>query len=139
MRKRKNKFDKYFLLTGKRIFWLMVAWFLAVILHNLVSAFFIGVLGIDFEEPVFFIIANMIIPLYFIVGAVYSIIWIVRSKNYPDKKFYIKLAVSIVSGLLITFILIRIGFLNDMYFIPITVFTLLTFGVISLFQKNKKK
>ncbi len=67
-RKRKNKWDKWFLLSWKRFLWIILAWFAAVILHNLVSA----LLGI--EEAVFFIIAVIILPLYLIISVIYSLV-----------------------------------------------------------------
>ena len=72
--KGKNKLDKWLLLSWKRFILLVVIWIVAVVMHNLIYAFFIGVLGIEFEEPVFFIIATIVIPAYFIISVVYSLI-----------------------------------------------------------------
>lgn len=70
---KKTNADKWLYLTKKKFLYLVVAWVAAVILHNAVSK----LLGI--EEAVFFTLAVPIIPLYFIVMLVYTII--VRSKR----------------------------------------------------------
>ena len=50
-----------FLLSWKKVIFIVVSWFVFVILHNAFYAFF------GSEEPVFFIIAVFIIPFYFFV------------------------------------------------------------------------
>jgi hypothetical protein len=74
-----NRFDKLFLLTWKKVFLGVIAWFVAVILHNLVYAFIVGVLKIEIvDEPFFFIIAVLVIPLYFLISIVYTLIKLVK-------------------------------------------------------------
>ena len=68
------KFEKYFLLNWKKVLVIIAAWFLAVILHNMTYAFFMYFLKIELEEPVFFMLAIIVIPLYFIISIVYTII-----------------------------------------------------------------
>lgn len=69
------KFDKYFLLTWRRVLWIAVIWITAVILHNLVYALFYSYFkGANGDEPVFFIIATIIVPGYFLVSLIYTII-----------------------------------------------------------------
>ena len=134
-----NKFEKYFLLSGKRILIVMIAWFIIVILHNLVYGLFqkyFDARGGD--EPFFFILAIIVIPIYFIIAVVYSLVWKIKNKKYPKKEFYIKLMISFVGGLLITFILFVVDFLNlQGVWMSVIVFTFLMFGVISLFQAKK--
>jgi len=55
-------------LTWKKLLLLIVLWFIAVILHNAVYAIF------GFEDAIFFIIAIFVIPIYFIVSLIYTII-----------------------------------------------------------------
>jgi uncharacterized membrane protein YgaE (UPF0421/DUF939 family) len=62
------KLDKFFTLSWKRMILILTGFFLAVILHNFVSALF------GFEDVLFFIIAVFVIPLYLLVSIVYSII-----------------------------------------------------------------
>lgn len=66
---------KLFLLTWKKILLTIVFWFGAVALHNLVGAL------LGFEEAVFFIIAVIILPLYFLVSLVYTAIKIVKDRR----------------------------------------------------------
>lgn len=65
---------KIFLLSWKKVLAVVVGWFAAVILHNLVSA----LLGT--EEAVFFIIAIFLIPAYAIMAVIYTAIK--KLKNY---------------------------------------------------------
>lgn len=73
--KKQNLFDKYFLLSWKKILLIIVAWFVAVILHNVIY----GVIkyfnpAFTGDEAFFFIIAIIVIPLYFIISLIYSLI-----------------------------------------------------------------
>jgi hypothetical protein len=44
--------------------------FVSIVLHNLVSAFGVLLAGREFEEPVFFLLAVIILPVTFLVGVV---------------------------------------------------------------------
>jgi len=69
------KLDKYFLLTWRRVLWIAAIWVTAAILHNLVYALFYSYFkGVNGDEPVFFIIAAIIIPGYFLVSLIYTIV-----------------------------------------------------------------
>jgi len=138
--KRKNKLDRFFLLSGKRIFIIMISWFVAVLLHNLIYGLFHTYFDMHVgDEPFFFIIAVIVIPIYFIIGIIYSLVWMIRNKKYPGKRFYIKLMISFVIGLIVTFVLTTIHFLNfNGFWMSLVVFTILIFGLISLFQKKNR-
>jgi hypothetical protein len=74
---KKIKYEKYFLLSWKRILIIVVSWFLAVLLHNLIyglGVYFFGedVWGVGGDEPVFFIIATILIPVYFVISVGYT-------------------------------------------------------------------
>ncbi len=62
---------KFLLLTGSSAVGLPVF----VLLHNVVSDLF------NIEEPVFFIIATMVCPIGFLVGAVGSIVLAIKNKR----------------------------------------------------------
>lgn len=64
---KKINLDKLFSLNLKRIGLIVLAWFVAVILHNAIYGLF------GWEEPVFFIIAVIIIPIYFFFSVLYSL------------------------------------------------------------------
>ena len=68
---------KFFLLTGAS----SAGFFVFVLLHNFIYGLFIHFLGADFwdriglgDEPVFFIMAIVVCPLGFLVGAIGSIV-----------------------------------------------------------------
>ena len=73
MKKKKvSKFEKWFLLSWRKVWILVVGGFVSILLHNLISA----LLGV--EEPVFFILVVFVLPIYFLVCLVYSLIYVVR-------------------------------------------------------------
>jgi hypothetical protein len=63
-----NKLDKYFLLTWRKLWILVVGGFISILLHNFWYAIF------GFEEAVFLVLVALIIPVYFLVLVVYSLI-----------------------------------------------------------------
>jgi len=68
MKKKKKNLDKYFLLTWKKVWIIVVAGFVSILLHNAFYAIF------KIEEPVFFSLVVFGIPTYFIVCVIYSLI-----------------------------------------------------------------
>jgi len=61
-----------FLLNIKKFILIFAVWIVFVILHNLIS----GSFGID--EKGFLIITTIIIPVYFIISAIYSFIFLIH-------------------------------------------------------------
>jgi hypothetical protein len=75
------RFDKYLLLSWKRVLIVACAWMLSVLLHNLTYGLFYDYFRrTGGDEPVFFILAVFVIPLYFIISLVYTVIRLVRSR-----------------------------------------------------------
>lgn len=73
--------DKFFRLNWKRVLIIIVAWLAAVILHNAVYALFFNYFNrTGGDEPVFFMLAVFVIPLYFVVSLVYTAIRIVQNR-----------------------------------------------------------
>lgn len=68
LKKTKNKFDKWFLLSWRKLWIIVVAGFVSIIMHNLIYALF------NLEEAFFFIIVIFILPIYLIIVILYSII-----------------------------------------------------------------
>lgn len=70
---------KFLLLTGASAVGLPVL----AVLHNLVTALCIGVFGFSegFDEPAFFLLAAIVCPLGFLVGAVGTIILSIRNQS----------------------------------------------------------
>ncbi len=73
-REDKMNLKKYLLLSWKKILIMIAAVLLSVFLHNVISGLF------DIEEVVFFILAVIIIPLYFIISVVYTFMIIIKKK-----------------------------------------------------------
>lgn len=75
------KLDRYLRLSWRRILIVAAAWVLAVVLHNAIYGLFFDYFNrTGGDEPVFFILAVLVIPLYFAVSLVYTVIQIVRSR-----------------------------------------------------------
>ncbi|MBU4116782.1 MAG: hypothetical protein KKG94_03465 [Nanoarchaeota archaeon] len=68
LKKAQNKFDKWFLLSWRKLWIVVVTGFVSIILHNLIFALF------NVEEAFFFIIVVFLLPLYFIIMILYTII-----------------------------------------------------------------
>jgi hypothetical protein len=66
--KRKNKFDKLFLLSWRKLWIVVVGGFVSIILHNAIDALF------HVEEAFFFIIVIFVIPIYMVIAIIYSLI-----------------------------------------------------------------
>jgi hypothetical protein len=56
-----------FLFNWKKLWIIVVAGFVSIVLHNLISALF------DMEEIFFFVVVVFVIPIYFVVMVVYSV------------------------------------------------------------------
>ena len=72
--KSKSKADKYFLLSWRKMWIIVVGGFVSILLHNLISALF------NFEEALFFIIVIFVIPIYLIVSIIYSLIKLIKRR-----------------------------------------------------------
>jgi len=84
--KKKFNLSEFFTLNWKKVFLIIVAWFVAVILHNIVyglGIYFWGenFWGVNGDEAFFFIIAIFVIPVYFLISVVYSLIKWLRKKK----------------------------------------------------------
>ncbi len=66
---------KLFLLSWKKVWIVVVAGFISILLHNLVSGL------IDAEEPFFFCIVVFVIPLYILIAIVYSVIYKIKKSE----------------------------------------------------------
>ena len=74
--------EKYLLLNVKKLFIVVGAFILAVLLHNLTYALFYDYFSrTGGDEPVFFIIAVIVIPLYFLIAVGYTIFHHVRKRR----------------------------------------------------------
>ena len=65
--KMKNNLDKYFLMSWRKIWIIVVGGFVSIMLHNFISAIF------GFEEVVFFSIVVFVVPTYFLISVFYTL------------------------------------------------------------------
>jgi hypothetical protein len=71
---RKMEHDQYLLLSWKTLL-IIAAWVLSVVLHNAIYGLFLeGFSRAGHDEAVFFTIALFVIPLFFIISLVYTVI-----------------------------------------------------------------
>jgi hypothetical protein len=71
--------DKIFNLNLKKIGLIILGWIIAVLFHNGISALF------GWEEPIFFIIAVIIIPIYFFFSVLYSLAKWIKEGKWKEK------------------------------------------------------
>jgi len=64
-----------FLISWRKLWIIVVGGFVSILLHNIISAL------LNVEEAFFFILVIFVIPIYFLVMVVYSIVyWLMRRK-----------------------------------------------------------
>lgn len=66
--------DRCFLFGWKKLLLIPAAWFLCVILHNAIYGLFQGFFEPGGDEPFFFLLAVLVIPLYAVVCLVYTLV-----------------------------------------------------------------
>lgn len=70
--------DRLLRLTWRKLLLIIAAWVLCVVMHNAVYALFHDFFGPQGDELFFFLLAIVVIPLYFVVSVAYTLIWLVR-------------------------------------------------------------
>lgn len=69
------KLDKYFMLSWRKLWIIVVVGFVSILLHNLVYGLFKSYFDAHGgDEPFFFIIAVILVPVYFFICLVYTLI-----------------------------------------------------------------
>jgi hypothetical protein len=140
-KKSKKQLDKWFLLTWKKAWIIIVAWFLAIVLHNLIY----GLFKTYFEarggdELVFFILATIVIPLYFVVCFIYTIIKRIKNKTLFEIKFVTRILMAVILGIAVTVLLVIFNLVNsEMWFMLsgiFMIFTLIFYSLIKLIVKR---
>ncbi len=71
-------FDRLLRLTWKKLLAIVAAWVLCVVLHNAIYALFRDFFGPHGDEPFFFLLAVVVIPLYFVVSVAYTVLRLIR-------------------------------------------------------------
>jgi hypothetical protein len=70
--------DKLLRLTVPKLVLIVVAWVLCVVMHNLGYALLRDSFGPDWDEPFFFLLAVVVIPLFFVASLIYTIVQRIR-------------------------------------------------------------
>jgi len=68
------KLDKYFLFSWRKMWLIVVIGFISIVLHNVISGLF------NVEEALFFIITIFVIPIYFLIVLIYTLVYHIRKK-----------------------------------------------------------
>jgi len=139
--KKKKGLDKFLLLTWKKILIIIGSFFLAVILHNLFYALSeISGKNLAIGEVFFFLIAVIVIPLYFIMCLVYSLIKMIKDRTLFEKEFIIKFLIAIILGAIATLLVIKFNFINpEMGFVLTVIFIMFTFISYNLIKLIKRR
>jgi len=64
-----------FLFSWRKLWIIVVGGFVAITLHNVISAL------LNTEEVFFFILVVFVIPIYVLIMVIYSIVWKLRNKK----------------------------------------------------------
>ncbi len=130
-----NKLNKYFLLNGKKILLIIGAFFLSVILHNLFYALSeISGWNLTILEVSFFLVAVILVPLYFFVSFIYTGIEMIKNKTIFEKKFIIRIVMAVIAGIIASWIVIKTTFVNEPAFsVLAVVFTMIFYYLIKSF------
>jgi len=73
--------DKLLRLTWRRLLLIIAAWVLCVVMHNAIYALFHDFFGPQGDEPVFFLLAVVLIPLYLVISLAYTAIRLIRQRR----------------------------------------------------------
>ncbi len=73
--------DRVLHLTWGRLALVALAWMLAVFLHNLIYGLLYTRFAPGWDEPVFFVIAVLVIPAYFVVASIYTGATLIRGRS----------------------------------------------------------
>jgi len=140
-KKQKNKADKWFLLTWRKVLWIIIAWIVSVVLHNLFYALSeLSGKNLAIGEVFFFLIANLIIPIYFLISFIYTTIKMIKDKSIFEKEFIIRVLIAIILGAIATLLVIKFNFINpEMGFVLTVIFLIFTFIFYYIIKSFKKK
>jgi hypothetical protein len=68
-----KSWDLWFLLSWRKILLILAVWVTCVVLHNAVYALFRSYWGPNGEEPFFFLLAVVVIPVYALIAVVHTV------------------------------------------------------------------
>ena len=67
-----QSWDLWFLLSWRKAALILAAWVTCVVLHNLTYALLLKYWGLKGDEPFFFLLAVVVIPLYALAALAYT-------------------------------------------------------------------
>jgi len=138
-KKRANKFDKYFLLSWRKLWIIVVAGFVSIMLHNLIYGLFKNYFDTHGGDEAFFFIITMLILLYFLITIVYTLIKKIINKTIFEKKFIIRAIIAIIIGIIISYLIIKFTFINPPAFYPLAViFSFISYYLIKLIKQKRR-
>jgi hypothetical protein len=73
--------DRLLRLTWTKLLLTIAVWIFCVVMHNVIYALFRDFFGANGDEPFFFILAVVVIPLYFVVAVAYTVVGSIRRQN----------------------------------------------------------
>ena len=68
------RIDRLLRLNGRRVAAIVLFWFVAAALHNIVYGLLRGLFAPDWDEPFFFLIALFVIPAYLLIATLYTLL-----------------------------------------------------------------
>jgi len=67
-----KSWDLWFLLSWRKLLLILAAWVVCVVLHNLTYALLLKYWGLKGDEPFFFLLAVVVIPVYALLALLYT-------------------------------------------------------------------
>ncbi len=138
-KKRVNKFDKCLLLSWRKLWIIVVAGFVSIMLHNLIYGLFKSYFDTHGGDEAFFFIITMLIIFYFLITIVYTLIRKIINKTIFEKKFIIIAIIALIIGIIISYLIIKFTFINPPAFYPLAViFSLVLYYLIKLIKQKRR-
>ena len=139
--KKQKKLDKWFLFTWKKFLIIVGAFFLSIILHNVFYALSeMSGKNLAIGEVFFFLIAVVVIPLYFLISFIYTTIKRIKDKSIFKKEFILSSIIAIILGAIAILLIIKFNLINsEMGFMLTVIFIMFTFISYYLIKLIKKK
>ncbi len=72
------RIDHVLRLTSRRLGVIVVLWLVAVVLHNVLYGLLYRFFDPEWDEPVFFFVAGLAIPLYLLMATIYTLLFRIK-------------------------------------------------------------
>jgi hypothetical protein len=119
------KLDKYFLLTWRKLWVMVVSGFVAILIHNFWYAIF------KFEEAVFFIYVVIVLPIYFLICILYTFFKKVKDGSILNRKFLMRSIWALIIGAIVGYGFIYFDLVNfPLFYVLFLVFSFIAYYLI---------